>query len=210
MKLEDAAPIVCQYGKDNKLSSHDAAIKIINDVVLQKNSLDPPEQNSVSRVQGLVKQYRDGAGLEDITKRILDIVDPGSQSLMDAINDAAFNFKFNFSNPLLGSSSGSFGCPTGHKGPQGPAGGPLTSSVHQIGDLVENKNTLQPLPDKTWLWADGSYVFEDDYPTLYQILQNNAFYGMMYAYVFDEQIEPFTSRTKFNLPTVPLNMIKAL
>jgi len=198
MKVEDSASIVCHRGQDSTISSKSAAEKIIQDLLPGKVATE----ERLEKVQNIVKEYRNGLGLEESTKKIIDLLDPMSNPLFD-LQGIVSSIKFNYQAPSM-SPFGGIG--------SGQIPMPVNRGViaHNIGDVVENKNTLQPLPDNTWLWCDGAYVYQDMYPDLYQALQFSTAYNYKWGYVFDEQIESFTGRTKFNVPLIPLNMIKAL
>jgi hypothetical protein len=203
MKVEDSASVVCQHGKDSTISSKTAAEKIIQEMAPGKLATETEWNERLEKVQNIVKEYRNGLGLEETTKKIIDLLDPMSKPLYEltGILNGITNIKYNHPSSMSPFSGISGGIGSG----QIPV-----NRVHNIGDIVENKNTLQPLPDNTWLWCDAAYVFQDNYPDLYQELQFNTSYNYKWGYIFDEQIEPFTNRTKFNVPLIPLNMIKAL
>jgi len=196
MKVEDAASIVCHHGQDSTISSKSAAEKIIQEI----ESGNVTEEH-LEKVQNIVKEYRNGLGLEESTKKIIDLLDPMSNPLFD-LPGILNNIKYNYQQPLVApfGGIGNGQIPT------------IVNSGHKIGDIVENKNTLASLPGPMWLWCDGAYVYQDIYPDLYQELQFSTACNNLYkwGYVFDEQIESFTGRTKFNVPLIPLNMIKAL
>jgi hypothetical protein len=198
MKVEDSASIVCQHGKDSTISSKTAAEKIIQEMAPGKVATESDWEERLTKVQNIVKDYRSGLGLEETTKKIIEILDPLNEpfySLSGILNGIKLN-------PIISPFAGMGG---------GIGAGQIPiSRTHNIGDIVENKNSLQPLPDNTWLWCDGAYVYQDDYPDLYQELQFSTAYNYKWGYIFDEQIEPFTSKTKFNVPLIPLNMIKAI
>jgi hypothetical protein len=199
-KIEDAAQVVCKFGKDSTLSSEKAAEKILYELNPGNCSSRDSFEAAIPKIQELVKAYRKGAGLEETTRAIVDIARP--YDLIKPNFDLSglnLNFK-HLMNPL----PPSFGV--------GGFGGAVLNPAHHVGDVVQSSPTLG-LPDKTWLWCDGLYVYYDDYPDLYNFLQfKNGNYFMVpgVSYIFKEMIESFTGKTKFILPFITGYMIKAL
>jgi hypothetical protein len=74
-KLEDVALIVCSYGKDNRFTSQEAAVKIIRELGDGWFAPESPmEIFQVNKVQEIIRKYRNGTKLEETTRKVLDIV----------------------------------------------------------------------------------------------------------------------------------------
>lgn len=201
MKVEDAAPIVCQFGKDYTLSSHDAAVKIKAE--LDRYALLKVTDDKIEKITALVKDYRAGASLEKITQKIIDEMD----LLAGILNDMLIQNLQPLA-PYQASPPTNLNPFRGLGGGIGGGQVPMKNlSCVPIGDM-------QPYDSRyfssDWLMLDGLFVSESTYSDLYTLLKNNTMYTMYNNYQFNEVTDPITNQTMFELPNRPGFMIKAL
>lgn len=173
MTKEEAAPVICQYGKDSRITSEEAAVQIIK--ALQKNSLSSfiytPEK--VQNVKSCIQEYRNGKSLEIVAEKIIDIIE--AEDLYSGLDLSG----------VYGNSIGSIGV-----------------ALYGIGDiLIASVVPADELLLGLWVPTDGRELDSHNYMTLHYELSTNTKYKM-YGFNFSERYDIKTGISYFKIPDV--------